>query len=316
MKALESIYNELHKNKASDGMVFAVTDNNNLVEFHFLSNVIVKLRARRIAIEELQCQLQNSGFSRTNYYGSVIKADEIEPEIIRRFFPVSAGYILKKTEDNLPERIQLLRLIARIGRSVKSGTSLCDMMAEEITKHCPAFSLRRQDLQKRLDEFAEIFSFRIPSLNSQSVPEGISSILEWVFNRPIANESAMESAILNYLFFGSASPRIYSATVCVMNSGEAEAGVARINGSIEAGQFGAVNIYRGADLLGELRVKRFSPAEPAMFSVDARLISSMSSRRMNSSADIEIEVSRKDMSDFHLRMGDSVKLIFAKPAAN
>lgn len=307
------IYEEFHKRNTGDGVVFAVTSSNRLVELFFYGRVLVKVRSRQMPADQLSEVLRIGDFGKINYTALAVKPEHIDPCIIRNYLPATAQHVFAVDHTTPFERIRFVRLVVHLKQlGTTEGVLAGSTLSEQMVKHSEGFSFRKVDIQKRLDSALDVLGFMVPSLSRESIPDSNDEVLDWIFRRPLTQDVRMETLILHYLLWGVAFAVVHPAQISGKKI-EGKPGHAHviIPSNISVGHFEAMHLYRGLDFVGQLSASRLVEKKAEMLSGEARLASSWSAHAAgNSSGDIEIRLTRKDLSSLGLSVGDGINVIF------
>jgi len=315
------IFDELADRKTNEGVFFAVTPANRLVELFFYARTLVKVRARQFSSDQLDVLLHEGKFSKITFSPMSVKPESIDPQVIGRYFHLITDHVLSP-EGTIPQdRVCLIRLMRYLDSlDTEDGYRAVCVMAEQIQRLDPAFSLDAKTIRTRIDHAHEELGFALPVLDSRDVPDETKGMLGWMFSHRITNDSLMESIFLHYLFFGVSFARIHTA---VVGSGapDEKTGGARV--IVPAGltlqPFQSALIYRGADFLTHVRAQvqtAMLEKKPAMLSGEAGIASAGGGRGISSSVgrNIELVLSPRDIGASRLQIGGLVNVIFSDSA--
>jgi len=316
------IFDELADRKTNEGVFFAVTAANRLVELFFYAKTLVKVRARQFNSDQLDALFRTGDFSKITFSPMSVKTESIDPQAIERYFPAIVDYVLSPENTVPQDRICLVRLMRCLDSlGTEDGYRAVCVMAEQIQRLNPAFSLDVKTIRTRIDHAHEALGFAIPVIDSRDVPGQAKDVLGWVFSHKITNDSLMESIFLHYLFFGVSFARIHTA---VVGSGTPDEKVGGARVIVPAGitlqPFQSALIYRGADFLAHVRAQvqtAMLEKKPTMLSGEAGIASVGGGRRDTFSSagkNIELVLSPRDIGASRLQIGGQVNVIFSDSA--
>lgn len=288
---LEKIYSALTAKKVDEGIAFLVTSESHLIEAHLYGNIIINLKSRHMPVDQLARQLTSVALKDANVSAAAIRLAHANPDIIAATFPPSAELALSAELWTPAKRLRTLKLLAHLQTTESAGgTAAAEMIATEIARRYPRFSLSRTTLEKRAAQFSEDFRFPLPFLPITAIPDNPGAVPAWLTSSCKELSPLLENVLLNYLVFGETLHRIYEGVAKRENTLETKTGCVRISRVLyhEAGTSPTVSLFSGFRLVGVFNV---TPLD------DRRL---------------DIHLSGEDAAKTALRDGDPLYLIFAK----
>lgn len=288
---LEKIYSALAAKNVDEGIAFLVTDENHLIEVHLYGNIIINLKSRHMPIDQLAGQLASLPLKDANITATAVRLAQAQPGVIRTTFPQAAALALSRESWSPARRVRTVKLLAALqSADAGSGTDAAALIAAEIIKRYPEFSLHRSRIEKRIANFTEEFRFPLPFLVPDSIPDDPLEAAVWLVTACKSIPPLLETVLVLYLIFGETLHKVYQGNARRENTLDTKDGCIRISCILyrEAAAAGLVSLLRGTELVGVFQV---TPLD------DRRL---------------DILLSEADASRASLRDGDPLHLIFAK----
>jgi hypothetical protein len=234
--------------------------------------------------------LLTGDISRVNESPSSLKMEEFQTATIKKIFRVSAPLILAPDEASPQRLFNIIKLMGHLAKSDPDGLEAFDIIADEITRRYPNFSLERADIKKRIYDFSNEYLASSPFLNSDTIPNDRREIGDWVFNSTVLHDSILKDVVLYAVFFGEMIWPVVK-TVAKKEYGLAtKVGFARLSKTVYnvAPDNNIVAVFKGATKMGELNLKWNTENKPGIF------------------------IAKADMDKINIRDGDEVSLVISK----
>lgn len=311
------VFQELAAKKADDGVIFAVTPSNRMMELFFYARTLIKVRSRQFSGDQLDRIFREGSFEKATFSAMAINPDRIEPEVIERFFPYYAAEAISPDRTVPRDRVRLIRLMGYLsGLGSVEGSRACAVMADRVQLLHPEFSLDRGELQNRIAHAPDRIGLNPDVLNAADVPDNPAEVIGWVFRHRVATDPLMEAIFLHYLFFGEAFARIYPAVV--RRSGmEEKSGFARIllPVDLQVPAFRSVVLYRDRDFLIQLPAhaqRGQVEKKPVVLTGEAHMASAYDSALHVSAGrkSVEVALTPQDIGTARLQVGGGVNVVF------
>jgi hypothetical protein len=287
---LERIYSAFRKKNFEAGRAYIITGSNHLIEAKVYDTVIINLKSRTLSNEQIIDALLADDISKVNDSPEAVRLEDIQPAVIKNLFRAGAPFILDP-EDAAPQRLfSVLKLMGQLSRFDGEGLESFDIIADEILRRYPNFSLERVDVKKRITTFSSDYAISSSFLNTETIPPNSRNIPDWVFNSLIVDDLIFKNLIFYYIFFGELRPPMFRATV------KKESGLAAKNGF--------VRLYRGfyKDMTDNNHVAIFKGSLKAGELTVA----------WHSDSKAELSVTNADLNKYGLSDGETVNMIFTK----
>jgi hypothetical protein len=285
---LGSVYTAFKKKKSEEGLAYIITGSNHLVEAKIFGSVIVHVKSRTLPPDQVIEALLSDDISRFNMSPDKIKLEDVQPGTVKKTFAAAAPFVLA-ADDATPQRLfSILRLMGQLVKSEGEGFEAFDIMAAEMLKRYPNFSLERADVKKRIFDLSNVYLITFPFLNSETIPSSRRYIPEWIFDSIVINDVTLKNIILYYIFFGELRPPLIKAIAKKESGFAALHGYARISKFIysSVSDSSTVDIFKGATKIGELTLEWHSDKKS------------------------EILIAQADLDKLRIKDGDAVNLVF------
>jgi hypothetical protein len=289
--SLEKIYSALKTKNIEEGIAFLVTSESHLIELHLYGNIITNIKSRHMPAVQIAGQLNSLTLKDTNISAAPVRLAQAQPDIIMATFMPSAPFALNADMWSPARRVRVIRLLAHLQAEASgAGTKAAVLIAAEITRRYPDFSLNRHTIEKRVSSFAEEFRFPLAFLASSSLPDDELATPAWVVAAMKDLPQLLETILVNDLIFGTTLHKLFEGKVKRENTLETKRGCVRISRIMYplAATTGFVSLFRGKQLVGSFHI---TPLD------DRRL---------------DIHIADEDASSASLGDGDPLHLIFAR----
>jgi len=180
--------------------------------------------------------------------------------------------------------------MGHLTKSDDDGLEAFDIIADEITKRYPNYSLEREVIKKRIYDFSNEYLASSPFLNSETIPYNRRKIGEWVFNSIVLQDSILKDVVLYFIFFGEMLRPVVKTFVKKELGLAAKVGSARVSRAVyhAAPDSNMVTIFMDNANLGELNLSWHTENKPG------------------------IRIPKADLDKLGLKDGDTISLVLNK----
>ena len=271
--SLENLYSVIKKKGFEAGHVYIITSSKHLIEVDIYAALIVHVKSRTLSYEHIMDALLAGDISRVNESPSSLKMEEFQTATIKKIFRVSAPLILAPDEASPQRLFNIIKLMGHLAKSDPDGLEAFDIIADEITRRYPNFSLERADIKKRIYDFSNEYLASSPFLNSDTIPNDRREISDWVFNSTVLPDSILKDVVLYAVFFGEMIWPVVKTVAKKEYGLAAKAGFARLSKTVYnvAPDNNIVVVFKGATKMGELNLKWNTENKPGIFIAKADL---------------------------------------------
>lgn len=287
--SLEKLYSVIKKKSFEVGQAYIITGSKHLIEAQIYSAVIVRVKSRTLSYEQIIEALLADDISRVNESPENVKLEDIQPLTIEKTFRASAPFAIDPG-DTSPQRLfNILRLMAYLAKTPE-GFNAFDIMADEILKKYPCFSLERTEIRKRIYDITTDYFSASPFLNSDTIPSNRRLIPDWVFSSGVIADSVLKDVLLYFIFFGEMLQPVARSIVKRESGFGAKTGFARISkvAHSAAANSNSAIIFKGSSKMGELNITFHSENKPGIL------------------------ITQADLGKLYIKDGDTVSLVFNK----
>jgi hypothetical protein len=192
--------------------------------------------------------------------------EEFQTATIKKIFRVSAPLILAPDEASPQRLFNIIKLMGHLAKSDPDGLEAFDIIADEITRRYPNFSLERANIKKRIYDFSNEYLASSPFLNSETLPYNRRKIGEWVFNSIVLQDSILKDVVLYFIFFGEMLRPVVKTFVKKELGLAAKVGSARVSRVVyhATPDSNMVTIFMGNANLGELNLSWHTENKPGI----------------------------------------------------
>ena len=180
--------------------------------------------------------------------------------------------------------------MGHLAKSGPDGLEAFDIIADEITRRYPNFSLERADIKKRIYDFSNEYLASSPFLNSDTIPYDRREIGGWVFNSIVLHDSILKDVVLYAIFFGEMLWPVVKALAKKESGLAAKVGFARLSKTVYnvAPDNNIVAVFKGTTKMGELNLRWSTENKPGIF------------------------IAKADLDKINIKDGDAVSLVLNK----
>ena len=287
---LENLYSVIKKRGFEEGHVYIITSSKHLIEVEIYAALIVHVKSRTLSYEHIIDALLADDISRVNESPGSLKMEEFQTATIKKVFRVSAPFILAPDEASPQRLFNIIKLMGHLAKSDPDGIEAFDIIADEITRRYPNFSLERADIKRRIYDFSNEYLASSPFLNSDTIPSDRREIGDWVFNSIVLHDSVLKDVVLYSVFFGVMLWPVVK-TLAKKESGlAAKVGFARLSKKVYNldSENNIVAVFKGITKMGELNLRWNTEKKPGIF------------------------IAKADLDKINIRDGDAVCLVLIK----
>jgi len=287
---LENLYSMIKTRGFEEGHVYIITGSKHLIEAEIYAATIVHAKSRTLSQEQITDALLTDVISRVNESPGMLKMEEFQTATIKKLFRISAPFVLAPGDASPHRLFNILKLMVYLARSDADGLEAFDIIADEITKKYPKFSLERADIKKRINDFSNEYLASSPFLNSDTIPYNRREIGDWVFNSIVLHDNILKDVVLYFIFFGEMLRPVVK-TVAKKESGlAAKVGSARLSKVVynTSPDSNMVTIIKGTTKMGDLNLSWTTENKPGIL------------------------IAKADLDKFNIKDGDTISLVLNK----
>jgi hypothetical protein len=270
---LENLYSMIKKRGFEEGHIYIVNGSKHLIEAEMYAALIVHVKSRTLSYEQIIETILAGDISKADESPGSLKMDEFQTSTIKKIFRISAPFVLGPDGASPQRLFHILKLMGHLTKSDDDGLEAFDIIADEITKRYPNFSLEREAIKKRIYDFSNEYLASSPFLNSDTIPNNRRKIGEWVFNSIALQDSILKDVVLYFIFFGKMLRPVVKTFAKKEPGLAAKAGTARLSRVVYHANpdSNMVTIFMGNANLGELNLSWHAENKPGILIPKANL---------------------------------------------
>ena len=299
---LDKLYSFLHKSSLYGASAYCIARSNRVIEVMFLNKVIVNIRALAMPLEQVVDLLRTGDFKNVNVIPKETSLESINHTMVEKIFPLAADHLFDPSYMSIPYVVRMLDIMEHIaGKTVGGGIDPAfAVMAETLGQRCPGFSFAQDSILQRLGRFENMLGTPLPAFQKQSAPAEGHQMLSWTLGRAVSNDPLMQAFMRYFLFWGESSAAFSKVFIREDKGSDHHQGMASISPQGEFIGYGAINLYKGLNKAGNLKLEEKTIRYIAP---EARLVSSGQDKE---SMQVELMVGSGDMRSMGIRNGETI----------